>query len=251
MGLYIQIMKEGVPITKRKRILRDVARQRGLFKKPGFFRSLVYSSAIFWESFAGFRFISHFGKSVSFFGSARQSLPERFYTDCEELAARLSTHGFAIISGGSGGIMEAANKGANRVDGESVGVNIALSSQERSNRFLKHFRVFKYLFLRKTILSCASEVYIFFPGGFGTLDEVFEMLTLVQLGFVDRLPIIFYGKDYWDPIISFLKRDLAETYKTISKEDADLFVVMDSVDEAEYYITSLQLSETHSCRLRL
>lgn len=244
-------MKEQISMTKGKRFSRVTARQRGVFKKPGFFRSLAYSFSIFLEFFAGFRFISNFGRSVSFFGSARQSLPERFYTDCEELAARLSTRGFAIVTGGSGGIMEAANRGANRVDGESVGVNIAISSQKRSNRFLKHFRMFKYLFSRKTILSCASEVYIFFPGGFGTLDEVFEMLTLVQLGFVDKLPIIFYGKEYWDPVLSFLKRDLAETYKTISKEDLDLFVVMDSVDEAEYYITSLQLSETHSCRLRL
>ena len=244
-------MKDAMSMIKRKRFLRGVARQRGVFKKPGFFQSLGYSSAIFWEFFTGFRFISHFGKAVSFFGSARQSLPERFYTDCEELAARLSTHGFAIVTGGSGGIMEAANRGAIRVNGESVGVNIDITTQERSNRFLKHFRMFKYLFSRKTILSCASEVYVFFPGGFGTLDEVFEMLTLVQLGFVDRLPIIFYGKEYWDPIVSFLKRDLLETYKTISKEDADLFVVMDSVDEAEYYITSLQLSESHSCRLRL
>lgn len=244
-------MKEEVLIAKRKQISRGVVRQKGFFRKPGIFKSFVYSFAIFLEFLRGFRFISHFGRAVSFFGSARQSLPERYYTDCEELAARLSTRGFAIITGGSGGIMEAANRGAHRVDGESVGVNIDLTTQEPYNRFLKHFRMFKYLFSRKTILSCASEVYIFFPGGFGTLDEVFEMLTLVQLGFVDRLPIIFFGKEYWDPIISFLKHDLAERYKTISKEDTDLFVVIDSVDEAEYYISSLQLSETHSCRLRL
>ena len=252
MGLYNGLfMKDEVCMTGKKCLSRGAARQRGVFKKPGIVRSVLYSTSIFWEFLMGFKFISHFGKAVSFFGSARQALPERFYTDCEELAARLSTHGFAIVTGGSGGIMEAANRGANRVNGESVGVNIDISTQERSNKFLKHFRMFKYLFSRKTILSCASEVYIFFPGGFGTLDEVFEMLTLVQLGFVDKLPIIFYGKDYWDPIISFLKRDLVETYKTISKEDVDLFVVMDSVDEAEFYITSLQLSETHSCRLRL
>ena len=244
-------MKEETFITKRKHSSLGTPRQRGVFKRPGFFRSLVYSSAIFWEFFRGFRFISHFGRAVSFFGSARQSLPERYYTDCEELAARLSTRGFAVISGGSGGIMEAANRGANRVDGESVGVNIDITTQEKSNRFLKHFRMFKYLFSRKTILSCASEVYIFFPGGFGTLDEVFEMLTLVQLDFVDKLPIVFYGKEYWDPLLSFIKNDLAEKYKTISKEDLDSFVVMDSVDEAEHYITSLELSESHSCRMRL
>jgi len=199
----------------------------------------------------GFRFISQFGKAVSFFGSAREVLPEQCYADCEELAARLSTRGFAVITGGSGGIMEAANRGANRVNGESVGVNIHIPHEQQNNRFLKHFRTFRYLFSRKTILSCASEVYIFFPGGFGTLDELFEMLTLVQIDLVEQIPIVLYGKAYWEPVLAFLQNSLAETYKTISPEDMDLFVVVDSVDEAEHYIASLNITQTRSCQLRL
>ena len=238
--------------TQQKNILRNAtSRQEGMFKKPGALRSFLYSLDIFWEFFMGFRFISHFGKAVSFFGSARESLPEQYYADCEELAARLSTRGFAIITGGSGGIMETANRGANRVNGESVGVNIHIPNEQRYNRFLKHFRTFRHLFIRKTILSCASEVYIFFPGGFGTLDEFFEMVTLVQINLVDRVPIILYGKEYWDPLVSFMKKNLAETYKTISKEDIQLFVVMDSVDAVEYYIQSLNLSKPRNCQLRL
>ena len=236
---------------QQKAVLRNTARQKGAFRRPGMFRSFFYSLDIFWEFLMGFRFMSHFGKAVSFFGSARESLPEQYYVDCEELAARLSTHGFAIITGGSGGIMQAANRGANRVSGESVGVNIRIPNEQQYNPFLKHFRTFKHLFSRKTILSCASEVYVFFPGGFGTLDELFEMLTLVQINLIDRVPIILYGKAFWKPIISFMEQSLMETHKTISKEDLDLYVVMDSVDEAEHYIQSLNLSQTRSCQLRL
>ena len=235
---------------KRNRVLQNTARQKGVFKKPGFFRSFLYSLDIFWEFLIGFKFISNFGKAASFFGSAREALPERYYTDCEELAARLSTQGFAIITGGSGGIMQAANRGAHRVNGESVGVNIRIENEQPYNNFLKHFRTFKYLFSRKTILSCASEVYIFFPGGFGTLDELFEMLTLLQIDLIDKVPIILYGKNYWEPLVTFFKDSLSETHKTISKEDIDLFVLMDSVDEAEHYIASLSI-QSRSCRLKM
>ena len=124
---------------KQKIVLHNTARQKGVFRIPGVFRSLIYSLDIFWEFLMGFRFMSHFGKAVSFFGSARESLPEHYYADCEELAARLSTQGFAIITGGSGGIMQAANRGANRVNGESVGVNIRIPNEQQYNKFLKHF----------------------------------------------------------------------------------------------------------------
>ena len=197
----------------------------------------------------GFRFIANYGKAVSFFGSAREVLPEKYYTDAEELAARLSTRGFAVITGGSGGIMRSANKGAYRVNGESVGVNISLPYEQSTNKFLKHSRSFRHFSARKIILSCASEIYIFFPGGFGTLDEFFEMLTMIQTGVSESLPIILYGKKFWDPIVLFIKEHLSEIYMTISKEDVHLFVVMDSVDEAERYIESLNLSQTRTCKL--
>ena len=235
-------------IQQKKGLSKNAARQRG-FKRPGFIESVVYSVSIFWEFLTGFRFISNFGKAVSFFGSARETLPERYYTDCEELAARLSTKGFAIITGGSGGIMEAANRGAHRVNGESVGINIHLPHEQTSNVFLRHSQTFRYMFSRKTILSCASEVYIFFPGGYGTLDEFFEMLTLIQVKLVNSLPIILYGKEYWEPIISFVEEKLLATYMTIDKEDARMFVILDSVDEAEYYIESLNIVQNRACML--
>ena len=236
-------------IQPKRSVFKDPSRQRWGFSKPGFIRSFVYSFRIFWEFLTGFRFVANFAKSASFFGSAREALPNQYYTDCEELAARLSTRGFAIITGGSGGIMRSANKGAHRVNGESVGINISLPYEQSDNRFLKHSRTFKHFSSRKMILSCASEVYIFFPGGYGTLDEFFEMLTMIQTGVADPVPIILYGKEYWEPVTSFVQKQLLETYMTISKEDLNLFVILDSVDEAEHYIESLNLSQTRACKL--
>ena len=243
----IEYMKKD-SIQVRRNIFKDSSRQRWGFSKPGFVRSFVYSARIFWEFMTGFRFVANFGKSASFFGSAREALSERYYTDAEELAARLSVQGFAIITGGSGGIMRAANKGAHRVNGESVGINISLPHEQNDNKFLKHSRTFRHFSSRKLMLSCASEVYVFFPGGFGTLDELFEMLTLVQTRVVDPVPIILYGKEYWDPLIDFIREHLRDKHMTISKEDIDLFVVMDSVDEAEHYVESLGISQTHACK---
>lgn len=221
-------------------------------KQVGTFRSFHMSLHVFWEFFSGFLFIDGFGKAVSFFGSAREVLSEKYYTDCEELAARLSKKGFAVITGGGGGIMRSANKGAKRVGGDSVGINIRLPEEQILNTFLTHSRTFSYFFSRKTILSCASEVYIFFPGGYGTLDELFEMLTLVQTGHseTETLPILLYGETFWKPLVSFIETSLAERYKTISPKDRKLFTVVDSVDEAERYIDLLSTRrQMRVCRI--
>ena len=236
-------------MTRRKGIFDNPARQI-IFTKPGPIKSFVRSFRIFWEFFTGFLFIAHFGKAASFFGSSRETLPERYYRDCEELAARLSGKGFAIITGGSGGIMRAANRGAHRANGDSVGINIFLPKREEvSNRFLTHSKKFRYFFSRKTVLSCASEVYVFFPGGYGTLDELFEMLTMVQTEHSEPLPIILYGGQYWQPLTAFIEEKLLETYRTISQADVKLFTIVNSVDEAEHYINSLDIVQTRICKI--
>lgn len=165
------------------------------------------------------------------------------------MASRLSKKGFAVITGGSGGIMRAANKGAWRVKGDSVGINIILPNEQINNPFLSSGRKFRFFFSRKVILSCSSELYIFFPGGFGTLDELFEMLTLVQTNHSERLPIILYGKDYWTPLMDFIEKTLCEKYMTIGPEDKKLFTLFDSVDEAEQYINSLNIHQTRVCKI--
>ena len=232
----------------RGQLFNNPARQF-IFTKPGPFKSFGRAVRVFWEFFTGFLFIANFGKAASFFGSARETLSEKYYSDCEELAARLSKKDFAIITGGSGGIMRAANRGAHRVNGISVGINIQLPKEQATNLFLSHSKRFAHFFSRKTMLSCASEIYIFFPGGFGTLDELFEMLTMVQTGHSEPLPIILYGENYWKPLVAFIQSELAEAHKTISQEDKKLFVIFDSVDETERYIDSLNITQTRTCKI--
>ena len=151
-----------------------------------FFLSFNTSLRVFWEFFTGFLFIHRFEKAVSFFGSAREMLPEAYYTDCEELAARLSRKGFAVITGGGGGIMRSANKGAKRVGGESVGINIQLPNEQSLNVFLTHTQTFSYFFSRKTILSCMSEVYVFFPGGYARLMSYLRCSPWFRRGTANR-----------------------------------------------------------------
>ena len=233
---------------EKKPMLKNPARQF-IFTQPNPWSAFCVSARIFFEFFTGFLFIANFAKAVSFFGSARETLPEHFYEECEELAARLARKGFAVITGGSGGIMRAANKGAHRAEGESVGINIDINHEQRPNVFLNHTRKFRYFFSRKTILSCASELYIFFPGGYGTLDELFEMLTMVQTRHSEQLPIILYGREYWEPLVSYIEGCLRDRYKSIDAEDTRLYVIVDSVDEAEHYIDSLAITHTRSCKI--
>ena len=152
-------------------------------------------------------FIANFAKAASFFGSAREMLPSRYYTECEELAACLSRKGFAIITGGSGGIMRAANMGAKRAEGESVGININLPQEQANNPFLKHSRTMKFFFSRKVILSCASEIYIFFPRAVtALLMSSLKCSPPSRPGTANPLPIILYGKDYWNPLVQFIEQ---------------------------------------------
>ena len=210
------------------------------FSKPNIFRSLLTSFRAFFEIFTGFLFVSNYSKAISFFGSARESVPESYYADTEELAARMSKRGFTIITGGSGGIMRAANRGAWKVNGNSVGVNIRIPNEANRNPFLTASKQFQYFFLRKTILSCASEIYIFFPGGFGTLDELFEMLTMLQTGHSEKVPVILYGKEFWGPLMEYIEKVLRDQFKTISQSDVNLIMLLDSVDEVEGYIDSIE-----------
>ena len=218
------------------------------FRKTNILSAFFVSCRIFWEFFLGFLFISKFDKSVSFFGSARETLPDSYYADSEELAGRLSRKGFAVITGGGGGIMESANRGSFRAHGDSVGILINLPEERAMNSFLNHKRQCRRFPSRKTFLSCGSEIYIFFPGGFGTLDELFEMLVLAQTK-REMVPIILFGKSFWCPLITFIEDKLIEKYKTVSPaEGRTLFRIVDSVDEAEHYIDSTDI-HTRTCKV--
>ncbi|MEX0652359.1 MAG: TIGR00730 family Rossman fold protein [Candidatus Paceibacterota bacterium] len=180
----------------------------------------------------GFELLKKYDLAATFFGSARTEPGSKVYEDAVALARRLSKSGFTIITGGAAGVMEAANKGAHDAKGQSVGLNINLPEEQMGNDFTTDSENFHYFFSRKVMLTFASEVYVYFPGGFGTLDEFFEIVTLVQTKKIEPIPIVLVGKDFWGPLLEWIEKGLLETHHTISKEDINMYTLVDSVDEA-------------------
>ncbi|MBI2617894.1 TIGR00730 family Rossman fold protein [Candidatus Kaiserbacteria bacterium] len=180
----------------------------------------------------GFEVLQKYDLAATFFGSARCSLGSALYEDASKLAYRLSRTGFTIITGGAAGVMEAANKGAHDAGGDSVGLNITLPEEQSGNDYTTDRHDFHYFFTRKVMLTFASEVYIYFPGGFGTLDEFFEIATLIQTKKIEPIPIILIGEEYWRPLVKWIEEELLKKHKTVSKEDTRIYTLVDSVDEA-------------------
>jgi len=178
-----------------------------------------------------FETMSHVGPSVTVFGSARTKPKDRFYKATVALSDALAREGLAVITGGGPGIMEAANRGASVRRGKSVGLNIELPHEQRGNRFVNVPVNFHYFFARKVCFVKYSMGFVFMPGGFGTLDELFEVLTLVQTHRITHYPLILFGKDYWRDLIRWMKKTL-QTHAYISPGDLDLFHVTSEVDEA-------------------
>ncbi len=178
-----------------------------------------------------FRFLKNYPRSVSFFGSARFEETHECYIRARALAKRIVTEtGYAIVTGGAGGVMEAANRGAYEAGGKSIGMNIVLPHEQRMNEYLTAHIRFYYFFIRKVALSFSAEVYIFFPGGYGTMDEFYEIITLIQTRKIPKVPIICVGKDFWANVVKF-SDVLRDEFKTISPGDEKIFHVTDSDDE--------------------
>lgn len=188
------------------------------------------------EFVQGFELLRKYGLAATFWGSARLKPNDPYYKAAEELAAKLAKKGFAIISGGGPGIMEASNVGAFKVGGHSIGLNIVLPFEQKLNPYTTESLNFDFFFSRKVMLTFASEVYVYFPGGFGTMDEFFEIITLIQTKKIEKIPVVLYGKDFWEPLLRFFEKDMLKKFKTISKEDLELFHVVDSVEDAYKYI---------------
>jgi hypothetical protein len=186
------------------------------------------------EFVEGFEKMARIGPCVSIFGSARTKPDNPYYKLAEEVAEKLCKEGYGIITGGGPGIMEAGNKGAKAGGGKSVGLNIRLPFEQFGNVYVDSDKVinFDYFFVRKTIFLKYSQGFIGMPGGFGTLDELFEALTLVQTSKIANFPVVLIGSSFWDGLVDWIKGTLLERERNISPSDLNLFHVVDTADEA-------------------
>lgn len=200
----------------------------------GRFKELRYVLKVGGEFVRAFRKLHFVGPCVTIFGSARFSEDHKYYQKARELSSKVAQLGFTIMTGGGPGIMEAANRGAKDVSGYSIGCSIDLPEEQNSNEYLDREVKFDHFFVRKVLLLKYSYAFIVFPGGGGTLDELFETFTLIQTAKIKEFPIVIIGTEYWKNITSHMKVMVEEG--TISPEDLDLIFVTDSVDEAVEHI---------------
>jgi len=193
----------------------------------------------------GFDFIKKYPKSVTIFGSSMITEADPYYRKAVRFGAAVAKIGYAVVTGGGPGIMEAANRGAFKAGGASVGLNIKLPHEQRPNRYLTDAIEFHYLFSRKVMLSFAAEAYVFFPGGYGTLDEFFEIITLVQTNRIHMpIPLILFGKSFWQPMDKIIKKVLLEKNHTIGRNDAKLYCIEDDTAKILRIIQSAPIVET-------
>lgn len=192
------------------------------------------------EFVEGFETLARIGPCVSIFGSARTEPHHAYYKLAENIAYQLAMNGFGIITGGGPGIMEAANKGARLANGKSVGLNIDLPFEQKSNPYIDMDKLinFDYFFVRKLMFMKYAQGFVVLPGGFGTMDELFEALTLIQTGKVARFPIVLVKSEYWQGLLDWLKQTMEETNRNINPEDMELFRLVDTAEEAVAHITA-------------
>jgi uncharacterized protein (TIGR00730 family) len=181
----------------------------------------------------GYEKLSRIGPCVSVFGSARTKPEDKYYKAAEEIAYQLTQNGYGVITGGGPGIMEAGNKGARRGAGVSVGLNIELPFEQHDNPYIDHDKnlVFDYFFVRKVMFVKYAQGFVAMPGGFGTLDELFEAMTLIQTKKIGKFPIILVGVEFWSGIIDWIKTTLIEKHENVSPKDLELFSVVDTAEE--------------------
>lgn len=192
------------------------------------------------EFVEGFEKMAAIGPCVSMFGSARTKPENPYYELAVEISNKLTQAGFGVITGGGPGIMEAANKGAREGGGASVGINIELPFEQHSNPYIDPDKEinFNYFFVRKVMFVKYAQGFVVLPGGFGTLDELFESLTLIQTIKIERFPVVLVGSKFWNGLIDWIKQTLLEQEGNISPQDLELFEVVDTADEVVDYITN-------------
>lgn len=179
----------------------------------------------------GLKFLRKYPKSVTIYGSARFDHENPHYKHARALGQRLAKLGYAVITGGGPGIMEAANRGAKEAGGDSIGLNIELPREQSLNEYTTDTLSFYYFFSRKTALSFSAESYIYYPGGFGTLDEFFEIITLIQTKKIREIPIILVGTDFWKPLEKFIIDECIQKHGAVSTYDTELYTITDDHEE--------------------
>jgi uncharacterized protein (TIGR00730 family) len=192
----------------------------------------------------GFKFLQNYPRSVTFFGSARLAETDPYYIAAFELAKQITTSlNYSVLSGGGPGIMEAANRGAIEGGGNSIGLTIRLPKEQIMNNYLTSHIDFYYFFSRKVCLAFSAEAFVFFPGGYGTLDEFFEIITLLQTKKIPSVPVILVGKDYWQEVYSFIENTLLKR-GTIDRSDLELFHITDDTEEILTIIKNAEIRDT-------
>ncbi|HEY1387140.1 MAG TPA: TIGR00730 family Rossman fold protein [Ktedonobacterales bacterium] len=197
------------------------------------------------EFVSGFTFLGNIEHSVTIFGSARMPQNGPYCQQAYELGRRLAQQGYTVVTGGGPGVMQAGNHGAWDTGGNSVGINIELPHEQRINPYVRRSISFHYFFSRKVMLDFSAEAYIFFPGGFGTLDEFFELITLVQTGKLDTaVPIILFGRSFWEPLADWMRTVMLEGLHTVAAHDLTIWTITDDLDEVMEIVESGILTQT-------
>ncbi|MBI2415562.1 MAG: TIGR00730 family Rossman fold protein [Candidatus Kerfeldbacteria bacterium] len=191
----------------------------------------------------GYEMLSGLSREVTIFGSARTKPGSRYYNEAEKLGRMLAKEHYTVLTGGGPGIMEAANKGVFTAGGQSIGLNIQLPHEQRSNPYVRRGLGFHFFFTRKVMLTSPSQAFVFFPGGFGTLDEFFEVITLVQTQKMPRVPVILFGEEYWSALDVFLRQEVLEHHEAVEIKDLDLYSIVDNADQAMRIIRKTKESD--------
>ena len=220
-------MPEGANKRMNKKKCKD---EHFLAGANSFFRDLGRIFEIIWDFWKGFQRLRNVGPCVTVFGSARFKEGDQYYDVARAVGAKLAENGYAVMTGGGPGVMEAANRGSYDVGGKSIGCNIVLPKEQSLNPYTSININFDYFFIRKVMLVKYSRAFIMMPGGFGTMDEMFETLTLIQTNTIKDFPVIAVGSDYWNELRPFVEKSLIK-HKTIDPEDLDLVHVTDNLDE--------------------
>ncbi len=184
------------------------------------------------EFIEGFEFLAPLRREITFFGSARLPEGSPWYEEARKLGVLLAKEQFTVITGGGPGIMEAGNRGAFEAGGESIGIDIQLPEEQRRNKYVKTGRGFHYFFTRKVMMAASAQAYVFFPGGFGTLDEFFEIITLIQTEKMEPLPVVCVSRKFWDPLHDWIRTHMVAGFETVSAKDLDLYSIVDTAEEA-------------------